>query len=62
MAGDYFILQLEVPSVLVECGFISNAAEEKLLLDGAYQEKIAQAIASAAVEYVSLTRGQGATP
>lgn len=60
MAGDYFILQLEVPSVLVECGFISNSAEEKLLLDGAYQEKIAQAIATAAVEYVTLSaRTQG---
>lgn len=60
MAGDYFILQLEVPSVLVECGFISNSAEEKLLLDGAYQEKIAQAIAAAAAEYVTLSaRTQG---
>lgn len=62
MAGDYFILQLDAPSVLVECGFISNPAEEKLLLDSAYQEKIAAAIASAAADYVSLTRGQGATP
>ena len=59
MAGDYFILQLDVPSVLVECGFISNPAEEKLLLDGAYQEKIAQAIASAAVEYVALSARTG---
>lgn len=59
MAGDYFILRLDVPSVLVECGFISNPAEEKLLLDGAYQEKIAQAIASAAVEYVSLSARTG---
>ena len=55
MAGDYFILQLEAPSVLVECGFISNPAEEKLLLDAAYQAKIAQAVASGVEEYVRLT-------
>ena len=56
MAGDYFILQLEVPSVLVECGFISNAAEERLLLDAAYQERLAEAIAEGAAEYRRLTR------
>ena len=37
MPGDYFILQLDTPSVLVECGFISNPAEEALLLSPAYQ-------------------------
>lgn len=56
MAGDYFILQLEVPSVLVECGFISNPAEEKLLLDAAYQARLADAIASGVEEYVQLGR------
>ncbi len=56
MAGDYFILQLEVPSVLIECGFISNPAEEKLLLNPDYQARLAQAIASGAAEYIALTR------
>lgn len=56
MAGDYFVLQLEVPSVLVECGFVSNAAEEKLLLDGEYQAKLAEAIAEGAAEYARLTQ------
>lgn len=51
MAGDYFILQLEVPSVLIECGFISNAAEEKLLLSQAYQAQLAEAIAEGVVDY-----------
>lgn len=35
------------PSVLVECGFISNPDEEKLLNDDEYQAKIAFAIADA---------------
>lgn len=52
MAGDYFILQLEVPSVLVECGFISNAAEEALLLDDAYQDRLAEAIALGVEDFV----------
>ena len=34
----------DIPSLLVETGFISNAQEEKLLGNSAYQTKIAQAI------------------
>lgn len=34
----------DIPSLLVETGFISNANEERLLGSGAYQDKIAQAI------------------
>lgn len=54
LPGDYFILQLDVPSVLVECGFISNAAEEKLLLTEDYQARVADAIAEGVVEFVRL--------
>ncbi len=56
MAGDYFILQLEAPSVLVECGFISNPAEEKLLLDTVYQKRIGEAVAEGVAEYISLNQ------
>ena len=56
MAGDYFILQLDVPSVLVECGFISNPSEEKLLLTPEYQAKIGEAIAQGVTEYMRLGR------
>ena len=62
MAGDYFILQLEVPSVLVECGFVSNAEEEKRLLQAAYQQQIAQAIAIGVEEYCRLAPPQGKDP
>lgn len=34
----------DIPSLLVETGFISNAAEERLLGSSAYQQKIAQSI------------------
>ena len=56
LAGDYFILQLDVPSVLIECGFLSNPAEEKLLLDGGYQQRTAQAVAEGVKAYVTLSR------
>lgn len=56
LAGDYFILQLDVPSVLIECGFISNAAEEKLLLSPAYQEKLGTAVAEGVESYALLSQ------
>ena len=55
MAGDYFILSLDVPSALVECGFLSNAAEEKLLLSEEYRRRVAQAVHDGIAEYFCLT-------
>ena len=54
MAGDYFVLQLDVPSVLVECGFISNGEEERLLLTEGYQMRVAEAIATGVEEFIRL--------
>ncbi len=54
MAGDYFILQLDVPSVLIECGFVSNPEEEKLLLSADYQARLGEAVASGVEEYLRL--------
>lgn len=41
----------EAPSVLVECGFLTNLEEEKKLKDEAYQEKISSAIAEGVKKY-----------
>lgn len=59
MAGDYFVLRSAIPSALVECGFLSNAEEEKLLLDAAYQKRIGVALAKGLAEYRELLRRQG---
>lgn len=56
MAGDYFMLSLPLPSVLVECGFLSNAAEEKLLLTPDYQAKVAKAVCEGICEYFALAQ------
>ncbi len=49
----YLLKYATVPAVLVECGFLSNPAEEKLLNDGYYQEKIAWAIYIGILKYLS---------
>ncbi|MEX6507925.1 N-acetylmuramoyl-L-alanine amidase [Jiella sp. M17.18] len=48
----------DVPSVLVECGFLSNAGDEKLLKDSDWRKKMGGAIADAVVAFF---RGKGAT-
>lgn len=45
--GDYYIIQCSpYPSVLIECGFLSNPDEETLLVSASYQEKVAYSIYS----------------
>jgi len=53
---DYKILRChpEIPSVIVECGFLSNPEEEKKLKDEGYQQKIAESIAKSVNEYFEL--------
>lgn len=52
MHGDYYMLKCtESPSVIVECGFLSNEQEDELLNDETYQRAIAYAIFKGAVSY-----------
>ncbi len=41
----------DIPSVLVETGFISNPTEEKLLFQRSHQDKLARALAKAIAQY-----------
>ncbi len=59
MAGDYYVLRSAIPSALVECGFLSNPEEEKLLLSPAYQQKIAAALADGLETYRELLTRTG---
>ena len=59
LAGDYYVLGGTMPSVLVECGFLSNPREEALLLDPAYQQQIGQAIADGLEAYEVLLARTG---
>jgi N-acetylmuramoyl-L-alanine amidase len=42
----------DVPSILVETGFMSNPRESALLRSGAYQQKIARGLAAGASAFV----------
>lgn len=54
LAGDYFMLKCtQKPSVIVECGFLSNAEDEQLLQNEEYRRKIAFAIYSGVVAFLS---------
>ena len=54
VAGDYFILNCcDCPSAIVECGFLSNPADEELLVTQEYREKLASAILAGALTYLS---------
>lgn len=51
--NDYYILKkTPTPTVIVECGFLSNEAEATLLTDEAYQEKLARAVYQGVCEYL----------
>lgn len=49
----YILNNCTFPSVLVECGFISNPYEEKKLLSDDYQDKIAYAISSGIINFLT---------
>ena len=47
----YIIKHVEIPISIVECGFLSNKEEEKLLLTDEYQNKIAWGIYTGIMDY-----------
>lgn len=47
----YLLKNVSIPSVIVECGFLSNSKEEKLLSDEEYQSKVAFSIYMGILEY-----------
>lgn len=49
----YVLDNLDIPAVLIECGFLSNRREAALLSDGEYQEKLACIIFASVSEAIS---------
>ena len=51
---EYFILKKSTsPTVIVECGFLSNPAETLLLTDKNYQDDLAHAIYIGVTDYLA---------
>lgn len=47
----YIMKHVEIPISIVECGFLSNPDEEKLLLSDEYQNKLAWGIYNGIIDY-----------
>lgn len=47
----YMYKKLKIPGVLIECGFISNESERKLLITDEYQNKIVENIVKGLINY-----------
>lgn len=57
--SEYYLLRKTAcPVVIAECGFLSNATEEALLVSDAYQEKVAEALCLGILQYSSEMSGQ----
>lgn len=50
-SSTYMYRKLKIPGVLIECGFLSNPQERKLLVTPKYQQKLAKTIADSIVHY-----------
>lgn len=58
----FLLYKAQVPAVLIECGFLSNPQESKLLSDDEYQSKLAFAILTAIMQYEQTLRTAGQSP
>ncbi len=50
--GYYLLRRTEVPTIIVECGFLSNREEAGKLVDKEYQKKVAEAVVQGIEEYI----------
>lgn len=52
MSNTYYMYrQLDIPGVLIECGFLSNKVEREKLVTESYQEEIAKTIVKGIINY-----------
>lgn len=53
-ANDYYLLlHVKCPIVIVECGFLSNWSESKMLNSEDYQDRVAWTIHMGIMEYLN---------
>lgn len=48
----FVIYEAKCPAIMVECGFLSNPAEAKKLMDGSYRSRLAFATLRSVIEYL----------
>jgi N-acetylmuramoyl-L-alanine amidase len=52
MSADYYMLRLSPPSVIVECGFLSNPKDDALLSDPSFCAKLTKGMAAGLLGYL----------
>lgn len=52
----YLLKKTPTPTVIVECGFLSNREEAELLKTEAYQDKVAWAVMMGILQYLNATK------
>ena len=55
ISNKYIVDNIKIPICMVECGFLSNDEEAKLLQQDEYQDKLSQGIANGILEYFEFT-------
>ena len=58
----YLLKKTASPTVIVECGFLSNSQEAELLSDAEYQQKVAVAISKGIENYLNEEAKDGKKP
>lgn len=54
LAGEYFILECtSYPTVIIECGFLSNAEDEKLLNSETWRTEFSHAVGAGVMQFLS---------
>ena len=54
LKGDYYILNCtEYPSVIAECGFLSNPTDEALLITEEFQSELAYSLFIGIIDYLT---------
>ncbi len=54
LKGDYYVLNCsDYPSVIVECGFLSNAEDEALLVTEEYRQRLAETICAGTLAFLA---------
>ena len=54
----YLLKKTESPTVIVECGFLSNYEEAELLATDDYQNKVASAVEQGILQCLGLEKGK----
>ena len=57
MSADYFMLRFLMPSIIVECGFLSSMEDETLLISDDFQARLAANVTAGVIDYLTLKEG-----